>query len=242
MGKIAYFISDAHLGANPTWALPKREELLAQWLHSIRDQASHLFIVGDLFEFWMEYKDYVNRHHFKILRRLAELVECGVEVHYISGNHDFRLDSFFKESLGVYTHRNYKIDLQGYSIFLQHGDGLAASDWKYRVASKILHSPLNVFLFRLLHPDWGMALARFVGSTSRDANKDCAVEIAEYDDAAKKLLVQENCGVFIHGHTHISEIRTLPEGLHIHIGQWLETMQFIALKNGQFSCERLAHE
>ncbi len=239
MKRTAYFFSDAHLGSNPTGVSVNREMRLIQWLHEIREEASHVVILGDLFEFWMEYRDYVGRHHFHLLRKLAELVDLGVEVHYIAGNHDFRLDSFFPGTLGVQVHRSLRLQLQGHNIFLLHGDGLAASDWKYRWASRILHSEWNVRLFRLLHPDWGMSLARLVGSTSRNANAHKAPAMIEYDETAKKILRREGCDALLHGHTHVQEIRTLPEGLHIHTGQWFEKLQYVSLQDGVFQLHQL---
>lgn len=239
MKRTAYFFSDAHLGSNPHGVSADREMYLVQWLQSIRDDASHLVILGDLFEFWMEYRDYIGRHHFHLLRQLAELVDQGVEVHYIAGNHDFRLDSFFPCTLGVQVHRALSLTIQGRKIFLMHGDGMAASDWKYRWASRILHSEWNVRLFRLLHPDWGMSLARFVGSTSRNANAHKTPAMEEYDAAARAILSREGCDALLHGHTHEQEMRTLPEGLHIHTGQWFEKLQYVTLQEGVFQLHQI---
>lgn len=101
----AYFISDAHLGVNPPGALPDREKALVRFVESLKGNASHLVIVGDLFEFWYEYNDYVNRNHFDLFFALRELVQSGCEVHLLQGNHDFAYGDFFPKSIGAQVHK-----------------------------------------------------------------------------------------------------------------------------------------
>ena len=163
----AYFISDAHLGVNPPGAVPDREKALVRFVESLKGRASHLVIVGDLFEFWYEYNDYVNRNHFDLFFALRQLVQSGCDVHLLQGNHDFAYGSFFPKSLGVQVHKDVILEIQGKRVFFRHGDGVAKSDFGYRIFRKILDFPLNRFLFSQIHPDWGMALARFVGRNSR---------------------------------------------------------------------------
>lgn len=231
----AYFLSDLHLGCQHPSVIADREARAITLLRSWKGAASHVFLVGDVFEFWMEYRDYVNRHHFPLFRALAELVESGVQVHYLCGNHDFQLDTFFPEQLGVQVHRHLKINLQGHSIWIQHGDGAAKSDWKYRIARRILHSPLNVFLFRLLHPDWGMSLARWVGRTSRKANQYKDPLLSEYRAWAQSIMTRESCDTVVHGHNHHAGIETLPQGTHVSCGQWLLSLSYVELRSGTFT-------
>lgn len=231
----AYFLSDLHLGCQHPLAIADREARAIDLLRSWKSAASHVFLVGDVFEFWMEYRDYVNRHHFALFRALAELVESGVEVHYLSGNHDFQLDTFFPKELGVHVHRSLKIELQGRKLWIQHGDGVAKSDWKYRIASRILHSPLDIFLFRLLHPDWGMSLARWVGQKSRHANLDKDPLLSEYRAWALEVMARESCDTVVHGHNHHAGIEILPQGIHATTGQWLFELGYLEMRAGQFT-------
>lgn len=231
----AYFLSDLHLGCEHPHAIADREARAIALLRSWTGAASHVVLVGDIFEFWMEYRDYINRHHFPLLRALAELVESGVEVHYLAGNHDFLLEDFFPRTLGVQVHRTLTLELQGHRIWIQHGDGTARSDWKYRFARRILHCPLNVWLFRLLHPDWGMSLARWVGRTSRQANQYKDPLLSEYQEWARYTLLREHCTAIIHGHNHHGGVEVLPEGIHANCGQWLFTLSYLELRNGKFT-------
>lgn len=231
----AYFISDLHLGCRHPDAIQDREARVISLFHNWKGNASHVFLVGDVFEFWMEYRDYVNKNHFRLLQALAELVDSGVQVHYLAGNHDFQLDDFFPSQLGVQVHRTLKIELQGRKIWIQHGDGVAKFDWKYRLARRILHNPINLFLFRLLHPDWGMTLARWVGSTSRHANKEKDPLLQEYQDWARETMLRESCDAVVHGHNHHGGVEETAEGTHANCGQWLFALSYLELRDGQFT-------
>ena len=227
----AFFISDAHLGCKDPQADPQGEAKLIALLKSWQGAASHLVLVGDVFEFWMEYKHYIAFKHWGFLRALAELAESGVKVHILKGNHDFALGSFFPKYLGVEVHRELELTLQGKKVYFTHGDGLAAGDRSYRIMRRILDFPLNQYLFKLLHPDWGYALAQKVGGLSRKAGEGKCCPWGEYESKAKQLLKKKNADVVVHGHTHIAQIATYPEGTHINCGNWLFDLNYIEFKN-----------
>ncbi len=227
----AYFVSDLHFGANYTMAYPDRESRFCEFIRTIQKEASHLFILGDLFEFWMEYRFYIPKQHFKLLAALHHLAASGTTIHYLSGNHDFNLGQFFQNEVNIRTHHTpLEITVQNKSLFLFHGDGMAQSDWKYRIVKKIILHPLSNFLFKLLHPDWGMYLAHWVGSTSRSypnhSNK------GEYSKAALEILSHKKAHILMHGHTHSSFIRETPHGLYINSGEWLRKLQYVVMEEG----------
>lgn len=235
MLQTAYFLSDAHLGACPAGCVPDREARLVTQLESWIGEASHVFILGDLFEFWMEYRHYVGKKHFRVLRALSQLADSGCSVHLLAGNHDFAYGSYFPEQLGVQVHRSLVIELQGRRLYLCHGDGLARSDWAYRIARKIVDLPLNRFLFRQLHPDWGMELAHRVGGGSRAANQNREQPIQEYLDGAQQLMQTHHCDLCVHGHHHIGGSWNVPAGQIVNSGQWLFRLGYAKLENGQCS-------
>ena len=235
MDKPAYFLGDAHLGVNPPGAVPHREELLVEFLKSMKGKASHVVILGDLFEFWYEYRYYVSKDHFALFRALADLVESGVEVHLLRGNHDFALGSFFTDQLNVHVHNQLELEIQGKRICVAHGDGVARSDRCYRVYRKILDFPLNRRLFGLLHPDFGMELARFVGRNSRKAGADRDVHLDEYCDWGERILVERNCQICIHGHHHVSGIWPVKSGIVASPGEWIKKLAYLMLENGELS-------
>ncbi|HSQ41621.1 MAG TPA: UDP-2,3-diacylglucosamine diphosphatase [Fibrobacteraceae bacterium] len=229
-----YFISDLHLGAAPSGAIPYREERVIELLQRWQGLASHVVFVGDTFEFWMEYRHYVSCHHFRFLRALADLVDSGVSVHLLAGNHDFQLDDFFPAQLGVSVHHTLLLEVQGLRIWCQHGDGAARSDWKYRLARRILRNPLDVWLFRMLHPDWGMSLARWVGGSSRRINEGADPKEEEYCAFARDFLARERYDAIVLAHNHHAGIWRHPEGVQVNCGQWLFSLQYVRLFDGNF--------
>jgi UDP-2,3-diacylglucosamine hydrolase len=188
----------------------------------------------------MEYHHYIPKEHFDVLVALRNLVQSGIEVHYTSGNHDFNLGTFFQEEMGMHVHLEpFYIELQGKNMALLHGDGLAASDWKYRLVKKVLIHPISNFCFKLLHPDWGMSLAKWVGKQSRDSHNPHET-CEEYDDAVLKMLedskeTKNKLDVVLHGHTHRLLHKKWEQGEYVNTGEWFCRMEYTKLQAGEFS-------
>ena len=227
----AFFVSDLHIGAEFNGVFPDREIHLCRFLDTLKTNASHLFILGDLFEFWMEYRFYIAKSHFKLLMKLRELTDSGVEVHYLSGNHDFNLGQFFQQELGVQTHHHpFSLTLQNKRLLLLHGDGMAANDGMYRRIKKILVHPAANWAFKSIHPDWGMALAQWVGARSRKNHQPS--NPGQYRKAAQKLFMKHHPDLLIHGHTHFHFVQTLEEGVYANSGEWVQKLQYLKLEDG----------
>ena len=151
-----YFIADAHLGssADPAADEPRLARLVP-FLRRVRDRgAEHLYIVGDLFDFWFEYRSVVSRRAFPVVCALRRLVDAGVEVTWMGGNHDYWLGDFLRDEVGLRVMRvPLEVTLEGRRILLIHGDGLAGrQDRGYRVLRAVIRAPLSESLFRLIHP------------------------------------------------------------------------------------------
>lgn len=239
MNRKAVFISDAHLGVNPPGSIADREKRLVHFLDSLRGSVSHVVIVGDLFEFWYEYNDYVCRNHFDLFFSMKQLVDSGTEVHLLQGNHDFAYGDFFPKSLGVRIHKQVVLEIQGKRFFFRHGDGVAKSDCGYRLFRKILDFPLNRFLFKQVHPDWGMALARFVGKSSRKVGEDRLINMDEYLQWANSMLKREKCDYCIFGHTHLSGIWNVKSGVAASSGEWIKKLTYLQMEKGELSLNQL---
>lgn len=238
-----YFISDLHFGAKYQGLKDNRENIFIQFLEERASQASHLFILGDLFEFWMEYHSYIPKEHFRVLSALERLANQGVAIHYLSGNHDFNLGSFFQNTLNIKTYTQpTSFDLQGQKLLLLHGDGLAKSDWKYRLMNKIMVHPLSNFFFKLIHPDWGMALARSLSGLSRDQHHNRPRFMDEYEAASRALLKKGGENILIHGHTHAAFVKTFPEGVYVNSGEWLFNLEYVTMENGTCRIEKFTPE
>ncbi len=186
-----YFFSDVHFGAADKAGEERKIEKLNTLLEKVKGDGEKLFILGDLFDFWFEYKHAIPNEHLRIIFRLASLVESGKEVHYISGNHDFWLGEFLSREAGIIIHRDfYEFTEQGLEIFLIHGDGLSPSDWGYRILKKILRNRVNIWLYRKIPPDWGIPLAKYVSSSSRGyrpAGNPNSLKIMKFMRAGKFL-------------------------------------------------------
>lgn len=235
----AYFLSDAHLGIDPPNCVPHREEKLVSLLKSWVGKASHVVIVGDLFEFWYEYDYYVTRKHFKLFSALNELVESGVEVHLLQGNHDFSYGDFFPKTLGVQVHKEVCLEIQGKKILFRHGDGVAKSDFGYRIFRKILDFPLNRWLFKQIHPDWGMGLARFVGRNSRKYGESRVIKMDEYLNWANRNMKKRGCSLCVLGHHHISGIWKVDNGTVASSGEWIKKLTYLRMEAGEISLETI---
>lgn len=228
----AYFISDAHLGIEPPGSVPAREEKLVAFLKSLVGKASHVVIVGDLFEFWYEYRYYVASSHMDLFFALRELVVSGTEVHLLQGNHDFAYGEFFSKNLGVQVHKSVVLEIQGKRVFCCHGDGVPKSDYGYRMMRKVLDFPLNRWLFRQIHPDIGMGIARFVGRNSRKYGENREIKLDEYLDWGRRVLEREKCDLCIHGHHHIAGIWNTEDGIVASPGEWIKNPTFLRMEKG----------
>lgn len=235
----ALFISDAHLGATPPHSLPDREQRLIALLQKERKTLSHLFILGDLFEFWMEYRWFIPKSSFRLLSLFQQLHDEGVEIHFFAGNHDFNLGSFFSEQLGMICHTSSTvIELQGKKIWIAHGDGLAQKDRSYRLLKRVLTHRLSNWLWKLLHPDLGMAIALWVGRKSRLRAFDPEEAKRVYCHIAQEIISREGVDAVVMGHTHLAMIEPLDGGLFVNSGEWLFDPSWIMLEEGEFRIEK----
>jgi UDP-2,3-diacylglucosamine hydrolase len=168
MSKV-YFISDAHLGADEREKEQIKENRLLAFLEHVKEEKAEVYILGDLFDFFFEYRTVIPARHYRIIEKFGDLVRNGIKVTYIVGNHDFWLGSFFQEELGVTISRDpLEVSLQGKRIFLAHGDGIGNSSFGDRALKSLLRSPVSIELFSWIHPDVGAAIARWVSGRSRE--------------------------------------------------------------------------
>src|SRR3954469_8732024 len=168
--KKIYFLSDFHLGApNPAASLI-REKKIIKFLDEIKHDAGTIFIVGDLFDFWYEYKKVVPKGYVRILGKLAELTDSGIPIHFFVGNHDMWMNGYFEKELNIKVyHHPAEFDLNGKKFFIGHGDGLGPGDHKYKFMKKVFRNKVSRLLFGSLHPRHGIGLADYFSRKSRAA-------------------------------------------------------------------------
>lgn len=230
--ELIYFFSDAHFGADVEKEAERRQRFY-EFLDQVAVTGKALYIIGDLFDFWFEYGTVIPKHAYPILHRLSRLIEQGVELHYFAGNHDLWLGEFIRHELGADVHDGpLSINLHGLRFYLVHGDGLAPSDWSYRLMKRVFRNRVNIVLFRWLHPDLGVPLARALSKKSRAKGENRRE--AEYIDFARRKLA-EGYDAVVMGHTHLPRQDRFDEGIYINLGDWMDHFTYAVLRDGVLS-------
>ncbi|MFQ6113560.1 MAG: UDP-2,3-diacylglucosamine diphosphatase, partial [bacterium] len=195
-------------------------------------KADFLYIVGDLFDFWFEYRKAIPKVSLKILSKLCQLVEDGTEVRYFAGNHDLWLGNYLEKEIGV---KIYHEPLAAYHnnlhLYIAHGDGLAKGDRGIRILRRIFKNRINVFLYSLIHPDVGITLARFVSRKSMQKG-DNPYDADYHDFAMTKL--NQGFDVVILGHTHKPLFEKINSKYYINLGDWMCSFTFLQLTDTTF--------
>ncbi|MBD3336468.1 MAG: hypothetical protein GF355_13225 [Candidatus Eisenbacteria bacterium] len=235
------FFSDVHLGVDTDSG--QRLDWLLELCHRARDRAAGVYILGDLFDFWFEYRRAVPKGHFRLLRGLAEIVDAGVPVTFLAGNHDFWVGSYLKSELGLAIFDEpITRELQDRRVYLAHGDGLGPGDTGYRIMKKVLRHPVAIALYRLLHPDLGIPLAHRVSAVSRRHTLAREVLLARiHRDIAVPLFQAGHDAVMIghvHEPAHIREEAPAGSRDFIVLGDWMKSFTFAEMEGGKFRLYR----
>jgi len=234
-GNKYYFISDIHLGMKDKEFNKLQEKILVNFLEDIIQDARELFIVGDLFDCWIEYKQVVPKGFYRFFTALSDLSENGVSINYLSGNHDFWKGKYFKEEFGfeiIFENIIREIDCK--KFYISHGDGLAYNDTGYKILKKILRNKVSQKLYSYLHPDFGIWLAKKSSSSSRIYTnvKDYSERDGLRDFAVKKL--QEGFDYAIMGHRHKAKVEEHNNSYYINLGDWINNFNYGVYEKGNF--------
>ncbi|MCC6461903.1 MAG: UDP-2,3-diacylglucosamine diphosphatase [Saprospiraceae bacterium] len=228
--KKIFFASDFHLGVDAVLPSRERERQLVRWLDHIAPEAEAIYLVGDLFEFWFEYKTVVPKGFTRFLGKLAELRDAGILVQVFTGNHDLWMFGYFTEELDIPVCRQpIRVEHLGKQFFIGHGDGLGPNDRGYKLLKKVFTNRTNQWLFRWLHPDLGMRLAGFSSQTSRESMPE---EERSWLGEEREWLVQYchrkiDQGIepdyFVFGHRHLPVDWRLKNGhsRYVNLGDWM---------------------
>lgn len=234
-----YFISDAHLGATK-FNRPShvREDALINFLRAIRKDAESLYIVGDLFDFWFEYRSVIPAHGARVIFELYNLVQSGTRVVYLPGNHDIWLGPYLSDQVGVElpglacntTHQNQR-------IHVTHGDAFE-QDWKITLIRRILHNPLCIALFGWLHPDIGAYLARLASRFPVSKLKKSKKTTASSSRTGAATKMAEGFDLVICGHYHTPKVQPIAGGTLIILGDWMRYDTYAVLENGTIALKQ----
>lgn len=228
-GKKIYFLSDFHLGAPDAAASLEREKRVCRFLDSIKQDASQVFIVGDLFDFWFEYRQVVPKGYVRILGKLAELTDNGIAVHFFVGNHDMWMTDYFQKELNIPVYFEPKeFEFNGKKFLVGHGDGLGPGDKGYKAMKKVFRNPACQWLFGILPPYIGIGLANYFSRKSR-AKTGMVDEVFLGEDKewliiySKDVLKNTHYDYFIFGHRHLPIDFTLNDkSRYINLGEWIK--------------------
>ncbi len=222
-----YFISDAHLGAGSPELERLKEEKLLQFFNHVSEKGERLFIVGDLFDFWFEYRSVLPRGHTRILCGLNRMQELGIDLHYVAGNHDFWMRDYLASEFGFHIHFDeVEWSCAGKRFYIFHGDGLAKDDTGYRFLKRVFRNRVNIFLFSILHPDVGIPFAKWISSLSRrHTSRDTPPLDDDYISRAVKKF-DEGFDYAIFGHLHSPRYQELGKKVYINLGDWIENFSY----------------
>lgn len=224
ISKAHYFISDTHFGDNL-----KREKLFIDFLEKIKSCAESLFLLGDLFEFWFEYKETILRRYFPLLSSFSSLSKAGIKFYYLQGNHDFSTDDFLRE-LGIKVLKSpATLSIDGKKTLLAHGDefstNLISSSLK-----KILHRPYSIRLYSLLHPDISVPLALRIAKLSR--KKETHLRKRDWLEPTARRMINAGYDLAIFGHTHMPVLKRFNRGWYLNLGDWLNHFSYGVIEKG----------
>jgi len=223
-----YFASDQHFGAPTVKDSKKRETIFIAWLDEIKKDAKILFLLGDLFDFWFEYKTVVPKGFIRVLGKLAELKDSGIIIHFFVGNHDLWMRDYFETELDIPVYYKPKIFTFNKKVFyIGHGDGLGPGDKGYKRMKKIFINPFSKWLFRWLHPDIGVKLGQYLSTQNKLISGEEDVVFLGEDQEwlvqyAKEKLKQQHFDYFVFGHRHLPmEIDVGNKSTYINLGDWV---------------------
>jgi UDP-2,3-diacylglucosamine hydrolase len=229
-----YFASDLHLGLSAFSREQEiaREKKIISWLNSIEKDAQAIFFVGDIFDFWFEYKYVVPKGYIRFLGKIASLIDQGIDIYFFTGNHDLWMFRYLQSELGVTIFYNpIELDINGTKMLIGHGDGLGPGDRMYKLLKKVFTNSFAKWLFRWTHPDLGLGLATRWSKASRLSKADSdEVFLGEKEYLIQYCREMEGHNphdYYIFGHRHLSlEIDITESSKYINLGEWVKACTY----------------
>jgi len=239
-----YFASDFHLGTPSYEASRIREDKIIRWLDMVSVDAKEIFLVGDIFDFWFEYKAAIPKGFVRFQGKIANLVDAGIKVHFFIGNHDMWMFDYFPKELGIIMHRKeQEFEFFGKKVFIGHGDGLGPGDKGYKFIKKVFASPFLQWMFARLHPNLGIGIANYWSRKSRAKDKEPQVFLGEEKEwlvqYCKEISTQQKYEFMIFGHRHLPiEFDLENGGRYINLGDWLNHFTYGVLDEEGFNLNK----
>lgn len=235
LDKRYFFISDIHLGLQTPEVEKVKEKKLVEFLNFAKDNCDELIILGDLFDYWFEYRRVIQKGFFNTLTIMQSIAEKGIKIHYIIGNHDFLHRDFFEKEIGATLYFDpIVMKCNSKKFFLGHGDGLIKNDIGYKILKKLLRNRVLQFVFSLIHPDLGIKLASSTSKKSRDytTSKDYGESDSLFEVAKEKIT--EGFDYVMFGHSHRRRFEKYNAGYYVNLGTWLSQPCYGKFHNDKF--------
>ena len=235
--KNIYFFSDLHLGFPDEFESRKREKKLVNLLEEIETKVLEIWFLGDIFDFWWEYKKVIPRGFTRFLGKIADYTDAGIPVHFFAGNHDIWMKNYLSEEIGVQIHsKPVKVKLGGKMFYMAHGDGLGPGDYKYKLLKKIFTNKFLQWSFTRIHPNFAFFLAHKWSHHSRAKGSITANIVKEKEFLilhAENVLMKEYFDFFVFGHRHVPmHFELSQKAQFINTGEWIYKYTF-AVFNGE---------
>ncbi len=250
-GKKVYFASDNHLGAPTPAASRPREKKFVAWLDSVKEDAAAIFLLGDLFDFWFEYKTVIPKGFTRTLGKLAEIADSGIPIFYFVGNHDLWMNGYFEEELGISVYHKPQeftfemvAERSRSTFFIGHGDGLGPGDKGYKRMKKVFISPLFKWIFKWGHPDIGMRIAQYFSVKNKLISGDDDATFLGEDNEwlaiySKRKLQEKHRDYFVFGHRHLPlEIELNQSSKYINLGDWIQYYTYGVFDGNTFELKK----
>ena len=225
--KKIYFASDVHLGLYPEQKSRDREKIFVRWMEEIRHDADELYLLGDIFDYWYEYRKVVPRGFTRTLGKLSELADSGIKIHFFTGNHDVWVFDYLPQEIGLELHNEpYILEVNGCRMFLAHGDGLGPGDLGYKFLRRMFRSKFLQWFYSRIHPNCSIRFAHWWSKKSRYSKGVAEAFQGEEKELlivfAKKMLEKEQLDYFIFGHRHVPmDFRLNDRSRLINLGEWI---------------------
>lgn len=241
MTKKIYFASDFHLGSPNHAQSRAREDRIVSWLSEIESTCSELFLMGDVFDFWFEYKLVIPKGFIRLQGKLAQMSDSGIKIYFFKGNHDMWVNDYFTKELGMQVISNeMTMTRGGKTFYLHHGDGLGPGDHKYKMLRKVFRNPVCQWLFSLVPPRIGLGIANAWSSKSRSAAPSEEVYLGQDQEwlaiYAKDQLQQAHYDYFIFGHRHLPlDLQIAGNSRYVNLGEWLKYQSYAVFDGNELT-------
>ncbi|WP_462252174.1 UDP-2,3-diacylglucosamine diphosphatase [Ekhidna sp.] len=231
--KKLYFASDFHLGAPNEKESLEREKKIIRWLEHVSKDASAIFLVGDIFDFWFEYHTTIPKGFIRFQGKLAELVDQGITIVLFVGNHDLWMDKYFPSQLGIPVYKKpVSIEVMNTKIFVGHGDGLGPGDRFFKFAKSVFTNSFFQWLFQWLHPNVGVSIAKYWSKKSRESSGHLDEAFKGDDEPIWQFCKSMNDNLhhdyYILGHRHLPlELEVSENSKYFNLGEWINQCSYL---------------